>query len=192
MDETGPALSTAWLSEVRGDQLTSSLRSLPLLYKKWLASQEARIATLPESLQQQARKHISNSDEVCQRMNCAIDLIEKDLNIETAFRLANKGYRLSFNPNAVVFHKHDRSIVEYAVRKYKIGFWKAFMLKRLPGKIFSDSHTLPSQRWQILLLALSLFFTFIGFFWNPGFVVSLVAFLLFFFDRCSIFYSNFA
>ena len=74
---------------------------------------------------------------------------------EFSFRLARKGYLMAFAPEAVVYHHHDRHLAEYWERKYRTGYWKAFMLRWLPEKTFSDSHTPPSQRWQILLLFLA-------------------------------------
>jgi lipopolysaccharide/colanic/teichoic acid biosynthesis glycosyltransferase/glycosyltransferase involved in cell wall biosynthesis len=73
---------------------------------------------------------------------------------EFSFRLARKGYRMVFEPAAVVFHYHDRTLSEYLQRKFGIGYWKAFMLHWIPEKTFSDSHTAPTQRVEILLLAL--------------------------------------
>ncbi len=75
---------------------------------------------------------------------------------EFSFRLARKGYRLVFEPAAKVSHRHDKSIREYFVRKFWIGYWKAVMINWLPEKAFHDSHTLPSQRWQIIFLGLLL------------------------------------
>lgn len=74
---------------------------------------------------------------------------------EFSFRLAKKGYRLVFVPKAVVYHRHDLTLREYATRKFWIGYWKAVLLRRHPEKAFGDSHTPPSQRWQIALLALA-------------------------------------
>ena len=74
---------------------------------------------------------------------------------EFSFRLARKGYRMVFAPGATVYHLHDRSLGEYIQRKFNIGYWKAYMLRWMPEKTFADSHTLPSQRWQILLLGLA-------------------------------------
>jgi len=74
---------------------------------------------------------------------------------EFSFRLAKKGYRLVFVPKAVVYHQHDLTLREYVVRKFWIGYWKAALLRRHPEKAFGDSHTPPSQRWQIVLLALA-------------------------------------
>lgn len=75
---------------------------------------------------------------------------------EFSFRLARKGYRLVFEPSALVSHNHDKNLREYFVRKFWIGYWKAVMLNWLPEKAFHDSHTLPSQRWQIFLLGIIL------------------------------------
>lgn len=74
---------------------------------------------------------------------------------EFSFRLAKKGYKLVFVPTVVVYHRHDLTLREYAARKFWIGYWKAVLLRRHPEKVFSDSHTPPSQRWQIALLALA-------------------------------------
>jgi lipopolysaccharide/colanic/teichoic acid biosynthesis glycosyltransferase/glycosyltransferase involved in cell wall biosynthesis len=75
---------------------------------------------------------------------------------ELSFRLAHKGYIMVFEPSAVVFHAHDRSLSEYLRRKFGIGYWKAFMLHWIPEKAFSDSHTAPTQRAEIVLVALLL------------------------------------
>ena len=75
---------------------------------------------------------------------------------ELSFRLARKGYRLVFEPLAVVYHYHDPDLSEYLRRKFGIGYWKAFMLKWIPEKTLTDSHTAPTQRAEILLLAILL------------------------------------
>lgn len=71
---------------------------------------------------------------------------------EFSFRLAGKGYRMVFAPQAVVYHRHDLTLAEYVKRKFRIGYWKAFLLPRHPEKTFKDSHTPISQRLQIALL----------------------------------------
>jgi lipopolysaccharide/colanic/teichoic acid biosynthesis glycosyltransferase/GT2 family glycosyltransferase len=75
---------------------------------------------------------------------------------EFSFRLARKGYHMVFEPSAAVFHYHDHTLSEYLHRKFGIGYWKAFMLHWIPEKTFSDSHTAPTQRAEILLLAILL------------------------------------
>lgn len=100
---------------------------------------------------------------------------------EFSFRLARQGYRLAFCPAAVVLHRHDRHVGEYARRKFGIGYWKAVMLKWLPEKALGDSHTPPSQRWQIILLGLSLAAAVVGVVFHPAVwvsIFSLAAFLM--------------
>jgi lipopolysaccharide/colanic/teichoic acid biosynthesis glycosyltransferase/GT2 family glycosyltransferase len=75
---------------------------------------------------------------------------------EFSSRLARKGHRLVFLPDAIVDHRHTTSVSGYFRRKYGVGYWKAVMLRHLPEKALTDSHTLPSQRWQIALLGLAL------------------------------------
>jgi lipopolysaccharide/colanic/teichoic acid biosynthesis glycosyltransferase/GT2 family glycosyltransferase len=99
---------------------------------------------------------------------------------ELSFRLAHKGYRMAFAPQAIVVHIHDETVSEYIRRKFNIGYWKAFMLRWLPEKMLSDSHTLPVQRWQIGLLGLTLVGLVLGFFWTPAFVLALASTVLFF------------
>ncbi len=94
---------------------------------------------------------------------------------EFSFRLAAKGYRLVFQPSAVVLHAHDRTLAEYVRRKYNIGYWKAVMLNWLPEKAFSDAHTPPSQRWQIVLLGLALLGALGGLAWARAAWLSLAA-----------------
>jgi lipopolysaccharide/colanic/teichoic acid biosynthesis glycosyltransferase/glycosyltransferase involved in cell wall biosynthesis len=74
---------------------------------------------------------------------------------EFSFRLAEKGYRLVFAPDAVVYHQHDATLGEYLRRKFSIGYWKAFLLRWHPEKALGDSHTPLSQRAQLGLLALA-------------------------------------
>lgn len=99
---------------------------------------------------------------------------------EFSFRLARKGYRMVFAPEAIVYHQHDRSLGEYFKRKFAIGYWKAFMLRWLPEKTLSDSHTLSSQRWQIGLLGLAGGCLALGFFWNFAWWLSAGALALFY------------
>lgn len=72
---------------------------------------------------------------------------------EFSFRLAQKGYRLVFAPQARVKHLHDANVAEYARRKYYIGFWKALLTRWHPERLVQDSHTPPALKLQIVLCA---------------------------------------
>ncbi len=74
---------------------------------------------------------------------------------EFSFRLAEKGYRLVFVPDALVYHQHDATLAEYLRRKFWIGYWKAFLLRWHPEKALGDSHTPLSQRVQMGLQGLA-------------------------------------
>ncbi len=100
---------------------------------------------------------------------------------ELSFRLARKGYKLIFNQDAKVVHRHDLSIPEYFHRKFGIGYWKAFMLRWLPEKTLTDTYTPASQRWQILILAGILCSILIGFIWNQVWWITIAGILLFLF-----------
>ena len=86
--------------------------------------------------------------------------------VEFSFRLAAKGYCMVFATQAAVYHEHDLTLAEYIHRKYTMGYWRACMLRWLPEKTFEDSHTLPSQRWQIMLLGLAAIGIPLAFFWH--------------------------
>lgn len=76
--------------------------------------------------------------------------------IEFSFRLASQGCKFVFVPDAVVFHSHVDSVVEYFKRKYFVGFWRVKMYMLHPEKMVSDSHTPQSLKLQVLLVALLL------------------------------------
>ncbi len=75
---------------------------------------------------------------------------------EFSFRLEERGHRLVFVPEALVYHQHLTTVRRYFRRKYNIGYWKMYLLKRYPGKAVRDSHTPQSVKVQIGLLAAAL------------------------------------
>jgi cellulose synthase/poly-beta-1,6-N-acetylglucosamine synthase-like glycosyltransferase len=81
-------------------------------------------------------------------------LIDEDQ--ELSFRLESRGYRLVFEPAAIVYHQHVETVLKYFRRKFKIGFWKVAVRLRHRAKTFSDSHTPQSLKAQVVLLGLAL------------------------------------
>lgn len=89
---------------------------------------------------------------------------------ELSFRLASKGYRLVFAPDAQVRHTHDVDLGEYMRRKYYIGYWKALLTRLHPERMVKDSHTPQVLKVQILLLATTAataLLAVLGLFWPP-------------------------
>jgi cellulose synthase/poly-beta-1,6-N-acetylglucosamine synthase-like glycosyltransferase len=85
---------------------------------------------------------------------------------EFSFRLAKRGHRLVFAPEALVYHQHNTTLARYFRRKYYIGHWKMHLLKRHPDKALRDSHTPQLVKAQIVLLAAALI-SLLGVFWPP-------------------------
>lgn len=72
---------------------------------------------------------------------------------ELSFRIASKGYRLIFVPDAQVEHIHDESLRDYFDRKYAIGYWKALLTQWHPERVVQDSHTPQTLKIQMLIWA---------------------------------------
>jgi len=92
---------------------------------------------------------------------------------ELSFRLASEGHKMVFAPEAIVYHSHPESILEYAQRKYHYGYWRMVVYRRYPHKAVADSRTPQTQKIQIGLLFLlvaaaigSIFWR--GFLWLAG------------------------
>ncbi|MFH0933487.1 MAG: glycosyltransferase, partial [Nitrospirota bacterium] len=105
---------------------------------------------------------------------------------EFSFRLSRDGYKMVFNPEAVVYHKHSASLIDYLKKKYKIAFWKVFLLKRHPGKLKTDTHTPQSLKIQ-MILALCAVLGLVGPFYKFMYYVSGFS-LLFFLLSCVPFF----
>ena len=98
---------------------------------------------------------------------------------EFSFRLARAGHRLVFAPEAVVYHQHDRTVLEYGRRKFGIGYGKARVLRRYPERAASDSHTPQALKAQIGLLGLGLLSLPFALGWVPARWVLFVSALFF-------------
>ncbi|MEW5717977.1 MAG: sugar transferase [Chloroflexota bacterium] len=70
---------------------------------------------------------------------------------EFSFRLAKQGHRLVFAPQAIVYHRHVTTLDAYVRRKFRIGYWKVRVHARHPDKVWRDSHTPPTLKWQTVL-----------------------------------------
>ena len=71
--------------------------------------------------------------------------------VELSYRLSNKGYRMVFNPGAVVYHIHPDTVADYARKKYKFAYWRMVAVRKNPNKAMKDSHTPKMMKLQLLL-----------------------------------------
>ncbi len=93
--------------------------------------------------------------------------------IDLSFRLAAKGHRLVFNPNAYVYHKHPTSWVEFLRRKFKYAYWGAVVMRRYPDKVLNDSYTPLTQKLQMVFAPAGL--ASLGLIWLPSAIWGWVA-----------------
>ena len=98
---------------------------------------------------------------------------------ELSFRLAESGHILRFVPDAIVYHWHVERVRQYARRKFRIGFWRAFLTRQHPHHALSDAHTTPTLKFQILVAALLPFTLILWPFWPPAGWMALALLLLF-------------
>jgi len=101
---------------------------------------------------------------------------------ELSFRLAKAGHIFRFVPAAVVYHNHVDSIGRYARRKFKIGYWKAFLTRQYPEYALHDAHTTPSLKLQILVAAMLPLVALAWLFWPAAGWIALGLALIFLFS----------
>jgi GT2 family glycosyltransferase len=53
--------------------------------------------------------------------------------------LAEKGYRLVFAPDALVYHRHNPTLRAYVRRKFYVGYWKALIARAIRCAAMSPS-----------------------------------------------------
>jgi lipopolysaccharide/colanic/teichoic acid biosynthesis glycosyltransferase len=75
---------------------------------------------------------------------------------------------------------HSHTLFTYFRKKFMIGYWKAQILRRFPGRAVQDSHTPQVLKAQIMLLALILV-TAVGTFLTPYSAIALTVTLMVFF-----------
>jgi glycosyltransferase involved in cell wall biosynthesis len=72
-----------------------------------------------------------------------------------SYRMATAGYRMIFNPRALVWHTHPSTLWKYMRVKFSRGFWRLMVYRRFPGKAIRDSYTPNVLKIQSILMALS-------------------------------------
>lgn len=74
--------------------------------------------------------------------------------VDLSFKLAAAGYKMVFQPDAVVEHTHPATLKKYLKVKFSRGYWRMAVYKQHPDKAVKDSYTPQSLKLQILSTAL--------------------------------------
>lgn len=72
--------------------------------------------------------------------------------IELSYRMSARGWKMKFQPSAVVAHTHPASLRSYLKKKHKFAFWRVLAVRKNPTKGLKDSHTPQLMKAQLLLL----------------------------------------
>ncbi len=71
---------------------------------------------------------------------------------EFSYRMAEAGYRMAFNPDAIVYHSHPDTLVKYLKLKFSRAYWRMVVYRSFPEKMRSDSYTPQLLKLQIALV----------------------------------------
>jgi cellulose synthase/poly-beta-1,6-N-acetylglucosamine synthase-like glycosyltransferase len=70
---------------------------------------------------------------------------------ELSFRLSERGYKMVLVRDAIAYHTHPESLIDFLVRKYRYAVWRAVVYARMPRKMASETRTPQAQKLQVLL-----------------------------------------
>ncbi len=71
-----------------------------------------------------------------------------------SYRLSQNGYKLVFNPQAFVYHKHPSTLTSYLRQKYWRAYWRFLAYKKNPQKAIKDSYTPQLIKIQMLIVGM--------------------------------------
>lgn len=74
--------------------------------------------------------------------------------VEFSYRMADAGYKMVFNPDAIVYHTHPDTLFKYMRNKFSRAYWRMAVYKTFPEKMRSDSYTPQTLKLQILFTGL--------------------------------------
>jgi len=73
---------------------------------------------------------------------------------ELSFRLRSMEFKLAINPNAIVAHRHPKTLISYLRQQFTRGFWRVPLYLRHKRKVLGDSYTGSGLTVQAVLAAL--------------------------------------
>jgi cellulose synthase/poly-beta-1,6-N-acetylglucosamine synthase-like glycosyltransferase len=100
--------------------------------------------------------------------------------VELSFRMSVQGYKMVFNSNATVYHRHPRFFFDYFKKKYKFAYWRMLAVKKNPEKLIRDSHTPQVMKLQTVFFPLLVLTIFIGYFSTKLIYLSILVVIAFF------------
>jgi cellulose synthase/poly-beta-1,6-N-acetylglucosamine synthase-like glycosyltransferase len=99
--------------------------------------------------------------------------------MDFSFKAAKAGYKLVFNPDAVVYHHHPSNLPWYMKQKFGRAYWRIFLYKKYPKKAVKDSYT-PAGLKIGLLSSFLLIFNLIALIFSRIFLIPVLFFLAIF------------
>ncbi|NQS98284.1 MAG: glycosyltransferase [candidate division Zixibacteria bacterium] len=74
--------------------------------------------------------------------------------VDLSYKLAKGGYKMVYQPEAVVEHTHPASLMKYLRVKFSRGYWRMAVYKMHPEKAVKDSYTPQTLKLQIIAAGL--------------------------------------
>jgi cellulose synthase/poly-beta-1,6-N-acetylglucosamine synthase-like glycosyltransferase len=73
---------------------------------------------------------------------------------ELSYKLQKQGYKMIFNQNAICYHHHPESLLDYLRTKFYRGFWRILLYRNHKSKIAKDSYTPFFLKLQVVMVLL--------------------------------------
>ncbi len=71
-----------------------------------------------------------------------------------SYRLAAKGLKMVFQPEAVVYHRHPNTLPKYLSQKFWRAYWRNLLYRRHSSRILKDSYTPQALKFETVLAIL--------------------------------------
>ena len=83
---------------------------------------------------------------------------------DLSYRLASQGYKMIFEPGAIVYHEHPSQMMDYLKMKFYRAYWRVSLYRKTPQKTVKDTYTPQMLKLQIALFYLFVISLFSGLF----------------------------
>lgn len=96
-----------------------------------------------------------------------------------SYKLHRAGYKMVFEREAFVYHRHPSTLRKYLRSKFYRGFWRAKLYRKHPQKTVNDSYTPQSLKFQVLSVPLFILSLALSFFHLAWLLIAMCIVLLF-------------